>query len=447
MPNETALGRIGGKLLADNLLRDGRDLVFDNDLLYLKVSPEVTKIVNAPNMEIGARYQIRTIGTTDFRLYGATSNTIGLKFTAGAVGVGDGTLFLIDKDQAIDFNPTSGPGTSIGINTDAPIYDLDVNSEIKSTDVNITGNIIIDNLSMSAPTLVSTTVGPISISPTGSGATAIFDRLGTTDNLLNPKIIFDDNVISTVNNENILFDPNGTGTIELQASTNVTGNLRVTGNINISGNLSKQGNLILGDDIIDAEGNLPENDTVDFNVPFSQSLIPGDDLAYDLGGSLGDSTAGRWADVHVPDWTTLDEINPESAIISSQMLLGGPNNQISAIQSNEDLILSPDTGIVYIERTKWENNDITNLDNTPLRLSAVGRGYYRFGGNNAMVIPFGDTLTRPTSPIVGDTRYNSDLGYLEVFDGTVYVISTGASEFATQQEVNDLGNIYTLILG
>jgi hypothetical protein len=42
----------------------------------------------------GLEFQIKTIGTTDFTLIGAASNTVGLFFTATGVGTGTGTAFL-----------------------------------------------------------------------------------------------------------------------------------------------------------------------------------------------------------------------------------------------------------------------------------------------------------------------------------------------------------------
>ena len=47
--------------------------------------------VIAGNFVIGTRYEIVTIGTTDFRSVGATSNTVGTKFYATAIGTGNGT--------------------------------------------------------------------------------------------------------------------------------------------------------------------------------------------------------------------------------------------------------------------------------------------------------------------------------------------------------------------
>lgn len=43
---------------------------------------------------VGLEFQIKTIGTTDFTLIGAASNTVGLFFTATGVGTGTGTAFL-----------------------------------------------------------------------------------------------------------------------------------------------------------------------------------------------------------------------------------------------------------------------------------------------------------------------------------------------------------------
>jgi hypothetical protein len=64
-----------------------------------------------------------------------------------------------------------------------------------------------------------------------------------------------------------------------------------------------------------------------------------------------------------------------------------------------------------------------------------------------MIIPAGDDTTRPSSPELGDTRWNTDQGYLECFDGTVYVVSTGGGIEITEEIMEDLGHAYTLMLG
>jgi hypothetical protein len=129
------------------------------------------------------------------------------------------------------------------------------------------------------------------------------------------------------------------------------------------------------------------------------------------------------------------------------MSLDGSINKISAIQSNEDIALLPDTGVVYVESTKWQDSDITNLLNTPLTLGSTGIGYTLFAGDNAMVIPSGDSSERRISPEVGETRWNTEIGYLECYDGSIWIISTGGGEEVTNVIMEDLSHAYTLMLG
>jgi hypothetical protein len=449
------LGRIGGKLLADNLLRNGIDLAirntaYDTPVFYLKVDPEVKETVTAGSFIVGIRYRIRTIGTTNYLLWGAVSNTIGTIFTATGLGAGTGTADLAsdsvtDTDAADDLDPRSNQeaGSAIGFNIDTPAFDLHIASNTYSTNLIVSNDATIDNLTIEN-NRVSTTVGPIEIYAAGSGPVALFDRITTQ------YLIVNENTIESISNQNIRINASGTGTIELTSTTNVDGDLNATGNINITGNLSKQGNLIIGDDVIDGEGSLPENDKVDFNVLISQDLLPGQNNAYDLGGSLGDSTSGRWANAFSPGWTNIQNLLPSSALISDQMRLGdsGLNNVIQAVQSNDDLLIDPDTGIVYIEQLKFQDNDITNLNtSTPITFKSTGLGYYRFAGTNAMIVPAGGDADRPLTSELGDTRWNTDQGLLECFDGTVYVVSTGAGIEVTTEIMEDLGHVYTLMLG
>jgi hypothetical protein len=214
----------------------------------------------------------------------------------------------------------------------------------------------------------------------------------------------------------------------------------------MSGNLTGLGTLTFGDQTID---------TVTINTDFTQSIIPGDDITYAMGADAGDSTARRWSQAHAPDWTNITTgawpgsgLRPQSAVVSDQLRLDGDINKISAIQSNDDVLLLPDTGITRIESTQWQDNDITNLLNTPLTFaSTAGIGYLRFMGDNGFVVPAGTSGERPSSPELGDTRWNVTEQYLECFDGSVYVVSTGGGEIVTQQFMEDLGFIYSAILG
>ena len=65
-----------------------------------------TPVVSAPGIVLGGSYSIKTIGTTDWTLYGAVSNTVGQEFICTAVpGVGTGT---VDVSTLMSFRPTTG---------------------------------------------------------------------------------------------------------------------------------------------------------------------------------------------------------------------------------------------------------------------------------------------------------------------------------------------------
>jgi hypothetical protein len=134
-------------------------------------------------------------------------------------------------------------------------------------------------------------------------------------------------------------------------------------------------------------------------------------------------------------------------VVSDQLRLDGTINKISASQSNDDVILLPDTGVTRIESTQWQDNEITNLLNTPLTFASTGIGYTRFMGDNAVLIPAGTDLQRRASPEVGETRWNTDQDYLECYDGTVWAVSTGGGVEVDVLIMEDLSHVYTLMLG
>ena len=354
-----SLGRISGKLLTDNLLRNGADLAFNTNLLYLNV--------------------------TDGR---------------------------------------------IGINNDSPNYDLEISSDVRTTNLIASNNAYIDNFVISNNQF-TTAMSGIEIAPAGLTPQVLFNKL-TTDYLS-----FDNNVISSTDNRNIEIISSTTGsvtnTINLQNNTNITGDLGISGIISLDGSLRPDGNIYIGDSALDL---------VQIATSIPQNINPGTTLTFDLG-----EVNRRWGTAYIPDWTNITTISPFSINLNSQMFIGGSLNQIIATATDQDLLLGPDTGITVIEQTQWEDSDITNLANTSLRFSSTGTGYLKIEGNNAFVIPFGDSSNRPVSPEVGDTRWNTDVDYLEVFDGTVYTLATGSGEVVDVETMETLGNIYSLILG
>lgn len=435
-----ALGRISGKLLSPDLVRNGVDLTFRNyvadpDILYLDV----------------------------------TNNRI-------------------------------------GINIDTPQYDLDVNSVIKTTKLEATAQARIGNVIANGPSSFTTVVGALQILPADTHIPIPFYRI-TTANLE-----FRSNMIGSLSNSNIILDPNGSGTVELQATTNATGDISVTGNIAVTGNLAGAGTITIGDQT---------TDTVNISPDLTQSIIPGVDNTFDFG-----SSSKRWASAYIPDWKQVNNLAPYRINVNSQTLIDGVDNKISALQGNNDINISPDSGITQIEQLRFNGGTITNLVNSgltgtpgilsiynsglsytdgqvtslagtrfnitttgggaiatitavdnissyvgqgvfaliqgsntsasftvsgytstnPMTFAGTGTGYLQFTGDGALSLPAGPTSQRPPNPEVGDTRWNTDLEYMECFDGSTYIIATGPGETINRAKMEELGNIWTLIL-
>jgi hypothetical protein len=199
-----AIGRISGPLLRANLLREGVNLAFENDLLYLDVN-----------------------------------------------------------------------NSRIGINTASPQYDLDVNGTIRAPGIEVNTEAQISSVNFLGNT-ISTLDNVLT--------------LGTADNVIyQNKLVIDsidieNNVISTnTSNEDLEFRPNGSGTVEIFADTNVYGNIVATGSITANGNIT------IGD---------ANTDNVTFNAEINSNIIPDAHNTYNLGSNP--ATGGKsWANI----WT------------------------------------------------------------------------------------------------------------------------------------------------
>jgi hypothetical protein len=434
-----ALGRISGKLLNPDLVRNGVDLTFRNytsdpDILYLDVTNK-----------------------------------------------------------------------RIGINTATPVYALDVNAVIKTTKLEATNQARIGNVIANGPSSFTTVVGALQILPADTHIPIPFYRI-TTDNLE-----FRANMIGSLSNSNIVLDPNGSGTVELQATTNVTGNVAVTGNIAVTGNVAGAGTITIGDQT---------TDVVSISPDLTQSIVPGADNTFDFG-----SSSKKWANAYIPDWKQVNNLAPYRINVNDQTLIDGVDDKISGVQLNDDINISPDSGITQIEQLRFSNGTITNLVNSgltgtpgilsiynpglgytdgvavslagtrfnittiggsvvtlsavdniaaysgqgafaliqgtassaqftvsgyvstnPMTFAGTGTGYLQFTGTGAISLPSGPTAQRPANPEVGDTRWNTDLQFMECFDGSTYIIATGPGETINRAKMEELGNIWTLIL-
>jgi hypothetical protein len=364
------------------------------------------------------------LGRISGPLLDANLNRLGVDLTFRNYSVDDDLLYLDVTNNRIGVNKTPAShraeidGTTHTTNLIAPtsgdIATITLNGNTFSTDI----------------------VSTIIIRPNQTSP------LVTMDHMIAGDLDFKDNIIKNPSaNGSIFFNPNGTGITNIQSNATVNGNLSVTGNFVINGNLQKNGNIIVGDTIYDTVTVVPD---------FTQSLIPGANLTYDLGRELGDSTTGRWRQVYAH--TNLDIVNLvyNDITVGNQLTIDTSAPSISTPLSNDSVRLNSATGIIDIERIRFNGNTITNLDPTAFTIESTGIGYVRFMDENGIVIPHGPDASRPAFSEVGDTRWNTQdpaNQYLECFDGTIWSISTGAGVTVTQEELENIGNLWILVLG
>ena len=256
-----AVGRISGPLLKANLLRNGVDLAFETDLLYLDVN-----------------------------------------------------------------------NNRIGVKTNSPAYDVDVNGTINATNLQATNQVSVGNLNLQNNT-ISSNLGTIELLPAGNDPVIYHSKIHVDSLEIN------DNYITTLDsNAPIELRPNGVGTIELVGNTNVTGNLFASGTITAAGNIT------LGD------GN---TDNITFNADVVSDILPDESDKYVLGNPS-------------KRWKTID---------SNQGNIGGiqiTDNTIQPQNTNENLIIRANgTGVVNIYGLEVTSGGNVNLTGEELRFGNI----------------------------------------------------------------------------
>ena len=316
----------------------------------------------------------------------------------------------------------------ISINT-AGEQDLTIDSTTKTINL-ISSGIKIANIefALAGDNIISTISGGITLTPNQTDPLIVADQLRAGD------INLKDNTISNYQvNGSIELRANAGRLVNFDSLTTINGDLLVTGNIDIDGSLTKNGDLIIGDN----------GDTVTVAPNFRQSIIPGIDLTYDLG-----TASKRWRKIYVNDNSDITSLSYTSITVGDQLQMDGLTRQFYTLQSNDSVLLNPDTGIVDTESIRFQENDITNLNSdTVFSINSTGIGYVRFMGTNGVVIPAGTTPQRPLAPEVGDTRWNTDVGRLECWDGSVYIVATGPGATIGEVDMTDLQFVYAVMLG
>lgn len=338
--------------------------------------------------------------------------------TSGS-SLGEKWVAYFKSNLPVNFETTVGAGWRINVAGTVYVVDYIIEDPINTNQWRI----------YVTTTLVGGTGIPIFSSPVPAFSTEPYmehDRITTS------ALAIDGNLIASVlSNSNVNFDPAGTGIVNLLEPTNITGDLSVQNSITLTGNLLIGGTITIGNETLD---------NVSVTSDFGKSIIPSENNTFDLG-----NPTYNWASVEVVT-ADVENLTQNSILVDGKLYLAPNGNDIRIIESNSPLEIRSDTDNIFLEALKFNVNEIENLRNTPLTLISTGIGYYTLADNNGFVIPVGTTAERVGNE-VGDTRWNSEIGWMECYDGTSWYVATGPGDFLTLNEMEELGNLYSIILG
>lgn len=349
-----AIGRISGPLLKANLVRDGVDLAFETDLLYLDVS-----------------------------------------------------------------------NARVGIRTDTPDTDLDINGTTRTTDLTVDNRADVGEIYITSNTIGSSN-STINFLPAGGEPTVYHATLRVSD------FEITGNTIATyVSDSNIEFRPNGAGIVETFSDTTINGDLNVTGNVDVDGNVTIGGNITIGDEL---------TDSITINASIQSDLVPETDGVYDLG-----SVSFRWNNVFADNFVT-NNISLVSLDIGDLMFR---DNEITTTSGTDLVLFGNGTGGVRLGNFRFFENSITNISAGAVsQLISTGTGYFKIAGTNGVVVPRGGNATRPTAyAVLGMLRFNTDSRALEIWDGFNWASPVGPLGALTAVESEDIAAAYAIALG
>ena len=129
--------------------------------------------------------------------------------------------------------------------------------------------------------------------------------------------------------------------------------------------------------------------------------------------------------------------------VSNVNLSGNSINNLTT----ENVYLAPSSGVTNINSVFFEDSNIINNTSNAITLDTTGQGYVKFGGTGAVVFPLGDSSQRRLNPELGELRYNTEIGFLEVYNATDWIPALGTSGAASAETIQETMDLWSLILG
>ena len=490
-----AVGRISGPLLKSNLLRNGVDLAFQTDLLYLDVSNSRIGVKTAtPQYDLDINGTTRstdliTTGTAyvgNVRISGNTIDSVSGDLNLTTVGSDKVTSLktLEVDDLRFDTNVIS----STVSNADIDIIPngsgkVDIQSDLAVTgNIDITGNLVADgDITISGNVqigdddtdTISITAGITSdLKP---DASAVYN-LGTPTKKWNSihasaayidDLQIDTNVIqNTVSNADLELRTNGSGYIivddflmkanrlETASSDMVFNpgsgvvNVNATGSVRIPAGTTAQRPSVPAIGMIRYNTTTAKFEGYDGNWIVLTGVYDLDADTYitaELTPGANDNTIRFYSNGNQIASITETEFNVSKLNVDSIQIDG---NTISTTTADTDLNLIPNgTGGVQIDNFNISGSTINNTSSGATSVLDPGTGFFKIEGTDAFIVPAGTGAQRHASPVLGMTRWNTTDGRLEIYDGTVWDTIAGSSGAVSQTDAQNIALELVLSLG
>ena len=449
----------------DFLLENATDLLQEDDLSLLSFEPPLISL---------AYLQLPRVTISSSTIAGTATNT-DLRFTAN----GTGKVIIPADNVQIDQNLNVG-GTftetntvnfnnlSVGTVTQTGDYNLlgngSITGDVSSGDITATGSgsvLDIGNFRISGQTITGTvTDGSIAFQGNNLGSVSIGGYLKISDNRLinnwvnitEPYLSEDLQIFVAEDNQSLYTELGSPSDIQSSIVLTPTGagNVIVNSNKSIQLPSANDSNALLTDN-----GDIRFNDInnnieaftntgyISFFNLYSQNYATY--VTPELTPNASDNLL-RFGINGVVKATISDSKLFSDTLHAGNVKISGTT--ISNLVNSNNLILSPNgTGAVKVNNISLKTDQITNNTNSALVFASTGTGYSKITGTNGVVIPQGTTVQRANTPELGETRFNTTLNYLEVYDGTRWAAASGASSAATLDEIQAELDLWSLVLG
>jgi hypothetical protein len=429
-----AIGRISGPLLASNLQRDGRDLAFETDLLYLDVTNgRIGVKTSAPQTELDINGALRSNTLT------ATTATLAKIFISGnVIGTTTGPISLtpsgnnsvyfgttaialsqLQATQGVESsNPatgslvvTGGAGVSGNVNVGGKgsynaqvqayspetgtlvvdggagiTQDLWVGGFIHgrlTTSTYATNSVNADNILMNEITNLPVADHYIVLSEGLSGFQPLRARAKFKYDINNDRLVLSKLIVS--GSENAV--STNTGALQVFGGVGINKDLYVGGDIHAVGNITAEGNIQLG--------NSTGTDTLLVEAGIATDLVPKESGTYSIGTATNTWAAGFFDELYtkiLASQTGPININPASGLLEI-------NAEIK-VNGRKPIGTAPvTTNVLYVSADGNDTNDGRAQDSSRACRTIGGalRSPYYLPGTSIKVAP---GIYRENNPLV-----------------------------------------------